>query len=567
MLLRLHDGTFRFDAAKEDGSDIRLVAEDGKTLLPYHLEKYDPLLNEAFVWVKVPDLQPNAQRTLWLYYGNAGPKATPVADAKGSWAPEVVLAYHFGERGAPAADATGHGLASAQPVSPVDGALIGGGAKLEAGKTLALPADTALAWRSGSPFTWSLWLKAAALQPNAIVFSRSEAGVTLTIGEANGLPYVDVSGQRISGTAAVAAGAWHHIAVTYDGAKLSLYVNGERAGELAITLPPLNGEGQLGAAADGFVGEIDELQISRVALPAGAIKLAATSQGGSEQGAKLLLIGSDEQHESWFSGGTFGVIIGSLTFDGWVVICVLGVMFAISWWLMITKVRYLNAVARGNGIFIKAWSHLATDLTALDDGDAEKVKTLGGRAADKKAQRALRQSCLYRIYHIGSEEIRHRMATGRGGRVLSTRSIQAIRAALDGGQVREKQGIDNLIVLLIICISGGPFLGLLGTVVGVMITFAAVAAAGEVNVNAIAPGIAAALLATVAGLAVAIPALFGYNYILARVKDATADMHVFIDEFVTKMAESYSEDEPPQQRGASSEQVFPEARELEAAVN
>jgi biopolymer transport protein ExbB len=61
-------------------------------------------------------------------------------------------------------------------------------------------------------------------------------------------------------------------------------------------------------------------------------------------------------------------------------------------------------------------------------------------------------------------------------------------------------------VMLTIAISGGPFLGLLGTVVGVMITFAAIAASGDVNVNAIAPGIAAALAATVAGLAVAIPA-------------------------------------------------------------
>jgi len=82
---------------------------------------------------------------------------------------------------------------------------------------------------------------------------------------------------------------------------------------------------------------------------------------------------------------------------------------------------------------------------------------------------------------------------------------------------------------------------LLGTVVGVMITFAAVAQAGDVNVNAIAPGIAAALLATVAGLAVAIPALFGYNYLLTRIKNATSDMHIFIDEFVTKLAEFYRE--------------------------
>ena len=105
--------------------------------------------------------------------------------------------------------------------------------------------------------------------------------------------------------------------------------------------------------------------------------------------------------------------------------------------------------------------------------------------------------------------------------------------------MRETQKLNSMLVLLTIAISGGPFLGLLGTVVGVMITFAAIAAQGDVNVNAIAPGIAAALAATVAGLIVAIPALFGYNYLLSRVKEITSDMHVFIDEFVTKIAEYY----------------------------
>src|SRR5262249_14063222 len=60
--------------------------------------------------------------------------------------------------------------------------------------------------------------------------------------------------------------------------------------------------------------------------------------------------------------------------------------------------------------------------------------------------------------------------------------------------------------------------GLLGTVVGVMITFAAIAASGDVNINAIAPGTAAALVATVAGLGVAIPCLFGYNYLNTKVR-------------------------------------------------
>src|SRR3546814_3656403 len=96
-------------------------------------------------------------------------------------------------------------------------------------------------------------------------------------------------------------------------------------------------------------------------------------------------------------------------------------------------------------------------------------------------------------------------------------------------------------VLLTIAISGGPFIGLLGTVLGVMITFASVAAAGEVNINAIAPGIAAALLATVAGLAVAIPALFGYNYLLSRVEEITADNQIFVDELEKRIAETWQD--------------------------
>ena len=117
--------------------------------------------------------------------------------------------------------------------------------------------------------------------------------------------------------------------------------------------------------------------------------------------------------------------------------------------------------------------------------------------------------------------------------------MDAIKASIDANLIRENKKLNANMVLLTIAISGGPFLGLLGTVVGVMITFAAIAAAGDVNVNAIAPGIAAALLATVAGLAVAIPALFGYNYLASRIKNITTEMQIFVDEFVTRVAELY----------------------------
>jgi len=167
------------------------------------------------------------------------------------------------------------------------------------------------------------------------------------------------------------------------------------------------------------------------------------------------------------------------------------------------------------------------------------VRSLGG-AADESTLPLVQRSPLYEIYHIGSEEIRHRLIRDKDRtKGLSGRSIQAIRASLDAGLVHAQHKLTNGLVYLTISIAGGPYVGLLGTVVGVMITFAIIAKSGEVDVNSIAPGIASALLATVAGLVVAIPALFIYSYLNNRIKNTTAEIQVFIDEFIAKMAEFY----------------------------
>ncbi len=148
-------------------------------------------------------------------------------------------------------------------------------------------------------------------------------------------------------------------------------------------------------------------------------------------------------------------------------------------------------------------------------------------------------SSLYRVYETGVREVTDRLDGGRclpDGNI-APQSLAAIRASMDAQMVREMAKLNNMMVFLTIAISGGPFVGLLGTVVGVMITFAAIAAAGDVNVNSIAPGISAALLATAAGMFVAIPALFGYNYFQTRIKSITSEMSVFVDEIVTRIAE------------------------------
>jgi biopolymer transport protein ExbB len=380
------------------------------------------------------------------------------------------------------------------------------------------------------------------LQPNAAIYSRRDGGNSFVIGLDNGVPYVEVSSSRgpvrTAAGAAIPTGSWRHLAVVAAGSVNTLYVDGASYGTLNGSIPAMNSSALIGGdtTGSGFSGEMDELEISKIAREAGFVKLLANNQGG-EKATKLLEFGEDEQTGSWLSG-YFAVILKSVTPDGWVAIGILMVMGVFSWFVMLNRLSYLNRVSKGNAKFLEEWNHISKDLTILDDGNAEKVRTLGGRIGTGSS--AIRNAAIYRIYHIGAEEIRHRMSGNGSRRVLSGPSIQAIRASLDGGLVRETQKLNSLMVFLTLAIWGGPFLGLLGTVVGVMITFAAIAAAGDVNVNSIAPGIAAALVATVAGLAVAIPALFGYNYLLSRIKNLTSDMNVFIDEFVTKMAEFYS---------------------------
>jgi biopolymer transport protein ExbB len=582
VLIRLHDGDFRFSAAKPDGTDLRFVASDDKTLLPFHIEKFDALLNEAFVWVSVPELKGGAKTSFWLYYGNSGNKAVKVESAKETYDASTVLVYHFNEHGQACYDFSGQSNGSQNAGVASEGSMIGTGLRLDGRNAVALLASPTLTWHEGGPMTWSAWIKFGQPQHQAVFFSRRDGSSVFLLGADMGVPFLAVTYQggvvRSSPGAAVAPGSWHHLAVVASGQRIDIYLDGDPYSTVLGPLPALNGPSLLGGdpssvanGITGFIGEIDELEISQVARSPGFIKFAAIEQAG-DTASRLLSLGPDEQPTSIFSflkKGYIGVIIGSLTPDGWAVIAVLGVMSLVSWLVMIGKALYLNRVGKGNDVFLKEWRKAGNKFGAIDrkNGGGENAKetpgtptkTAGAEAAKEvpplPAKRvakppsqggALRFSPLYHVYHLGMEEIRHRLADKKESghlNIISARSIEAIRATLDGGVVRESQRLTSQMVLLTIAISGGPFLGLLGTVVGVMITFAAVAQAGDVNVNAIAPGIAAALAATVAGLAVAIPALFGYNYLLTRIKGMTSDMQVFVDEFVTKLAEFYQEDE------------------------
>ncbi len=514
VLVRLHTGNFPFAEAHMDGNDLRFVAEDDKTPLKFHVDKFDGVNELALVWVQAPTLAPNsATGHVWLYYGND--KAPPAGEAKGTYDATHTLVLHFAEPDGAFKDATAY----AQPVAASGvrggGTGVADGAALFDGNGNVRVTGPALKITPAG-FTASAWVKPADATRSATLFAQQDGTNAIAVLVEQGKVFARVLGVDTA-KVDLPVGGWHHVALTV-GDRAVLYVDGIEAGSAAAKAVEMAGEFTIGA---GFAGEIDELQLANVPRSAAWIAAAVASQG---EAAKLVKVSTEsEAGEGGEDASYLGILLSAVTLDGWIVIGILMVMMVVSFAVMILKSVFLARMDSANKAFQKRFA----DIVDLLDATGE---TKGQQHAS-----------LARLYEIASRELRKRVGTQGTGAVVSGKAIDAIRASLDAQVVRESARLNSQMVLLTISISGGPFLGLLGTVVGVMITFAAIAAAGDVNVNSIAPGIAAALVATVAGLAVAIPALFGYNYLASRIKTISADMHVFVDEVTTRIAERYAD--------------------------
>lgn len=568
VLVRLHEGNFPFAALKEDGSDLRVVADDHKTELPFHLERYDSLMNEAFLWLRLPEIKEGADPTkVWLYFGNAA--AENAGDPKATYPDPAALVYHFAERGAPPRDSSSKENNGTVAPTPTEGALIGAGIILFGTNGMEIPAGDSLKWEAGAQVSLMTWVKPSALSNDAVVYRRAEGASSFVLGVDDGVPYVEV--KDAAGTARtnagepVGTGAWHHLAAVAGAGKIDLFVNGKAYGSVAKGMPALAGTAYLGTtpeAGGGFAGEIDELEIYNAPLDAALIAFIAAEQSGTPESQALVAIGADEggggggHNETLEHIMLFGDIANNMMFDGWVAIGVCVIMMIVGGFVAVKKFLYLNSIQKGTEAFMKQWAHISSDLTALDHLDEQSVRSMGGKISPRLLKH-IKRSPLYHLYHIGCQEIGYRIKDKENHGGLSARSMQAIRTSLDSGLVRENHRMNGGLIFLTISIAGGPYVGLLGTVVGVMITFAIISKTGEVEVASIAPGIASALLATVFGLLVAIPALFVYSYLSSRIKDLLASMQIFIDEFIAKMAEIYppsgeSEDAPDKAPKAQS---------------
>ncbi len=541
VLVRLHTGNMNFANCKADGSDIRFVAADGVTPLKHHLELFDPIDEMAFIWVKAPRLSGASQADfVWMYYGNQA--AMGGQDARATYDVNHLGVYHLGEVEGLPQDVTAYEHHAAESLAGQGlPSIIGRGVLLSGGEErIRIPSTPALEFSTG--FTFSAWVRIPQAQEDAYLFAREEEGGAMVVG---------VDGTKVYARIATAAGTveteraadlsvqtWHHVAVTaVPGGRMTVYVDGLEMTwtQLSGDLPALQADAILGgsileeAGTHGFAGDLDEVSLSNTARTAGWIRAAYAGQGPD---TPLTAYGVEQIHEG---GGlpTFylGTIAKNITLDGLVVIAILGVFSVASWLVFLGKTFSLAVMNRSNRAFQRRYQETAEPL-ALDNEEDE-----------------MEGSSLYRVYQAGCREVREWLA--RPGamegnptpvrRPMPEGVVEGVKAALEESFVEETRRLNAWIVILTMAITGGPFLGLLGTVWGVMNTFAAMAEAGEANIMAIAPGVASALSTTVFGLIVAIPALFAYNYLNSRIRNTTSDLAVFLDRFAVRVKSHYGE--------------------------
>ena len=210
------------------------------------------------------------------------------------------------------------------------------------------------------------------------------------------------------------------------------------------------------------------------------------------------------------------------------VLVVLAVLSLVSWGIMLAKWWELRGAVRAS----LAFENEFTRATRLDQ-----VRTLAKRSPPSPFTRVFGRAAEFlHDLRVGA----NRTADGSGVATLATdrmsgSQVEALRLLLDSESAAERDRLSRGVPVLAMIGSVSPLIGLLGTVLGVIDAFIGIATKGSGNIGAIAPGVAEALIATAAALAVAIPAVFGYNLFANRVNRIDGELEAFGTEIIAMM--------------------------------
>jgi biopolymer transport protein TolQ len=216
-------------------------------------------------------------------------------------------------------------------------------------------------------------------------------------------------------------------------------------------------------------------------------------------------------------------LIASASFATKIVLAVLVLFSLVSWLLIFVKAWQFRRVRRAGDAFFKAVAH----AQRLDEA--------------QEAVRAMPVSPYQRLFREGIaffQELRPgglRRVAG-APETLTATQLEALRMVLDSQVDAEHDLLGKYVPWLATFGSVSPLLGLLGTVLGVMDAFIGIATSGAGNIAAVAPGVAEALVTTVAGLAVAIPAVIAYNIFSARQNFIAGELEGFARELIASLA-------------------------------
>jgi len=206
-----------------------------------------------------------------------------------------------------------------------------------------------------------------------------------------------------------------------------------------------------------------------------------------------------------------------------IVLSVLAVFSLWSWGLIFRKWRQFSAVRRQGDVFL---AHM------------EKAQRLEDAY---KSILALPESPYGRVFRQGvnffSELRPGALRQGAAPSVgLSLTQLEALRLVLEKEEAEEREELAHGVGALAVIGSVSPLLGLLGTVIGVMDAFLGITRSGSSNIMAVAPGVAEALITTVAGLSVAIPAVIAYNHFVSKLNLVGGELEGFSSEFIGTLA-------------------------------
>lgn len=213
------------------------------------------------------------------------------------------------------------------------------------------------------------------------------------------------------------------------------------------------------------------------------------------------------------------------TTEGKITILVLFFLSMFSWTIIITKFRQLYRARKWARRFFEAYN------TTRDPLDIRRrAESFPGAPA-------------YQLYVRGADELEYHLkqnpVTINGKKRISAASFEAVKVALEEAASASAMSLEKGMIILSTAVAGGPFIGLLGTVWGVMETFSGIARANSASLTAMAPGVAGALIATVTGLLVAIPAMFAYNFMVTTIRAITQELDGFATRYATQIEHVY----------------------------